>query len=128
MSYYITIPSYVYMDETLSNNAKLLFGYMASLANKSGICFSTNAQITADLKISADIIRKALKELDDSQLVHIEILRGNYRRVFMLDIIRAIKERQDFKKLKQEQIFSNRYKKPIKGPVPDWLDEYLQTF
>lgn len=119
MSYYLTIPHHIYSDEALSMSAKILFGYMSSVASKTGVNFSTNEQIEEDIRLTPYHTRKALSELEQAGLIKISIVRGNFRRVYILDLIEAIAKRKEHN---ERQKTNNNYKKINK---PDWLNEYI---
>jgi predicted transcriptional regulator len=68
-SYYMVIPAEVWLSETLSNNAKLLFGHLQVFSQKEKYCFAGNKRLSKIMKVSENTIIEYLKELDENGFI-----------------------------------------------------------
>ena len=59
-------------DTPMSGAAKLVYAYLSKCANNSGRCYPSHKAIAAAAGISVSTVKKALPELADAKLVHIQ--------------------------------------------------------
>ena len=76
-SYYAVIPANIRYDETLSPNAKLLYGEITALCNNEGYCWASNKYFADLYGVSIASIKRWIKALIDngyitSRLIHKE--------------------------------------------------------
>lgn len=72
---FITIPSEVFFDKTLSGNAKLLYGLIVSLCSWKKYCWAKNETFARYFDRDESIIRRWLRELKDKNYITVE--QGN---------------------------------------------------
>lgn len=72
-TYYALIPSNVRYDKDLSANAKLLYGEITALTNKSGCCWASNNYFCELYKVSKSTISRWLKQLKDKGYINIKL-------------------------------------------------------
>ena len=70
-SYYAVIPAEVRYDPDLSASAKLFYGEITALANKTGDCWASNRYFTDLFGVSDQSIRNWLKELEQKGYVSV---------------------------------------------------------
>ena len=71
--YYAIIPANVRYDESLTPNAKLLYGEITALCNEKGYCWATNGYFAELYNVSKVSISKWIGSLKDAGYVSIEI-------------------------------------------------------
>ncbi len=74
-NYYAVIPADVRYDEDLRANAKLLYGEITALANKTGICYASNNYFARLYKVDPSAISKWVKDLQDKEYIIIDYLK-----------------------------------------------------
>ncbi len=71
--YYAIIPANVRYDESLTPNAKLLYGEITALCNEKGYCWATNGYFAELYSVSKVSISKWIGSLKDAGYVSIEM-------------------------------------------------------
>lgn len=71
-SYYAIIPSSVRYNQDLTTIAKLLYGEITTLSNKSGMCFAKNAYFAELYGVSEKTITRNIKLLEKYNLIAVE--------------------------------------------------------
>lgn len=71
-SYFSVIPANVRYDETLTANAKLLYGEITALANQKGYCFASNNYFAQLYKVTPQAISKWVNMLANKGYIHIQ--------------------------------------------------------
>lgn len=74
IAYYAVIPASVRYDDRLSASAKLLYGEITALANKSGYCYATNAYFSDLYQMTERSIQRQIKQLDDLGYISVRLL------------------------------------------------------
>ncbi len=64
-SYYAVIPANVRYDESLSPNAKLLYGEITALCNAEGFCWASNNYFAELYEVTDRTIKRWLKDLTE---------------------------------------------------------------
>lgn len=72
---FITIPTAVVMDDALTDGSKLLYGYIASLAQLDGYCYATNAYLAQITNMGDRTIRNHIKTLKDAGYIDVIVIR-----------------------------------------------------
>ncbi len=75
-SYYAIIPSDVRYDKDLAPNAKLLYGEITCLANKTGFCFATNAYFSNLYGVEKETISRWITQLKDKGFIDVLYING----------------------------------------------------
>ena len=73
-SYYAVIPANVRYDKNLKDKAKLLYGEISALCNKSGICYATNNYFAELYGVSAVTISGLINDLVKAGYITSEII------------------------------------------------------
>lgn len=71
--YYAIIPANVRYDESLTPNAKLLYGEITALCNEKGYCWATNSYFAGLYNVSKVSISKWIGSLKDAGYISIEM-------------------------------------------------------
>jgi len=84
-SYYAIIPAFVRYNESLSPNAKLLYGEITALCNKKGYCYASNKYFANLYKVSNNSISNWVSSLVGEGYVRIHVNReeGNQRKIWL---------------------------------------------
>lgn len=82
-NYYAIIPAEVRYDKDLPANAKLLYGEITSLANKSGYCFAGNSYFADLYGVSERQITRLLNSLKKKGYIFIEQIEGKGRKIYV---------------------------------------------
>ena len=69
-SYFVIIPQTLRNDDSLSLNAKLLYGDIVALANDKGYCFASNAALADRLRLTERSISRLLAALEERGYIH----------------------------------------------------------
>lgn len=69
-SYFVIIPQKLRNDDSLSLNAKLLYGDIVALANDKGYCFASNAALADRLRLTERSISRLLAALEERGYIH----------------------------------------------------------
>ena len=72
---FITMPTVLAQDDALPDGAKILYGFIASLAQVNGYCFATNKYLEEVSRVSDKTIQRNLKLLKDAGYIDVEIIR-----------------------------------------------------
>lgn len=73
-AYYAIIPANVRYDESLTPNAKLLYGEITALANEKGYCWAANTYFAQLYGVSKTSISKWIKQLVDNGYIKSKIV------------------------------------------------------
>ncbi len=73
-NYYAIIPAEVRYDKELKDKAKLLYGEITALANKTGECYATNNYFANLYEIEPETISRLIKNLRDKGYVSTKII------------------------------------------------------
>ncbi len=76
-SYYAVIPANVRYDPDLKDKAKLLYGEISALSNKTGECYATNNYFAKLFKVTPETISRLIKNLKDKNYIRVVI---NYKK------------------------------------------------
>lgn len=84
-AYHAIIPSPVRYDESLSPNAKLLYGELTALSNKEGYCWATNKYFSDLYKVKPNAVSEWVNQLRKAGHIRVEIdpKKGNKRKVYL---------------------------------------------
>lgn len=119
--YYIIITNSVYSDKTINDGAKLLYGLILSLSQKDGYCYADNDYLADTLNKSKRMIGYYLDELKQKQVIAVEILKNNSRRITTQDtrvrLMPMAKTPLDAKNRANKQVIA----------APEWLDEWYDS-
>lgn len=83
--YYAVIPAEVRYDKSLKPNAKLLYGELTSLCNKSGYCWATNEYFAELYSLSAGTVSRLISQLEARGYIRCEMAatsKGSERRIY----------------------------------------------
>ena len=84
-AYYAVIPADVRYDPNLKPNAKLLYGELTSLCNKTGYCWATNEYFSKLYELSLRTISRLISQLEESGYIRCEMVateKGSERRIY----------------------------------------------
>ena len=79
-NYYAIIPASVRYSN-IKANAKLLYGEISALSNKSGFCFATNRYFANLYGVSKNTISVWIKELKDHEFITVKIVRNENKEI-----------------------------------------------
>lgn len=87
-NYYAVIPANVRYDKRLKPNAKLLYGEITSLTNKTGYCWAENSYFADLFEVSTETISRWVSQLEKLGYLSVEIQKskGNKRRISLFGI------------------------------------------
>lgn len=88
-SYYMVIPAEIW-EAPITARAMILYGHIMVLTNKKKYCYATNAYFEKVMKSSSSSIKRAMKELEDNNL-----------------IIREVYYKENSKEIEERKIFLN---------------------
>lgn len=74
-SYYAIIPASVRYDEDLRANAKLLYGEITCLANKTGVCYASNNYFARLYKVDSSAITKWVNQLKKKGYIVVDYIK-----------------------------------------------------
>lgn len=80
-SYYAVIPASVRYDETLTANAKLLYGEITALCQKEGYCWASNAYFAELYGVSNGTVSRWIGQLEASGHISSDVIRDENRAV-----------------------------------------------
>jgi hypothetical protein len=94
-SYYAIIPANVRYDNSLTPNAKLLYGEITALCNEKGFCWAKN-EYFAELYNKTEIsISKWIKALSDKNYIKLEYIKRGFevlqRNIYLIDPLINVK-------------------------------------
>lgn len=73
---FITIPTVVVTDQSLTDGSKLLYGFILSLAQQSGFCYATNGYLAELMNTSDRSVQNYIRTLKDAGYIDVEIIYG----------------------------------------------------
>tara|TARA_R110002020_G_scaffold159525_1_gene343407 strand:- start:3630 stop:4244 length:615 start_codon:yes stop_codon:yes gene_type:complete len=79
-NYYAIIPAFVRYSN-IKANAKLLYGEISALSNKSGYCFATNRYFANLYGVSKNTISVWIKELKEHEFITVKIVRNENKEI-----------------------------------------------
>lgn len=139
-NYYAVIPAEVRYDNSLTSNAKLLYGEISSLCNKEGYCYANNDYFANLYKVSKTSISKWISSLIENGYIESEIIYKEGTKEILNRYLRIVKEGYLRKvkypikeKLKDNNInINNKYinkkenikRKTFQKPTIDEIQEY----
>lgn len=80
-SYYAVIPANVRYDETLTANAKLLYGEITALCQKEGYCWASNAYFAELYGVSNGTVSRWIGQLEAAGHISSEVIRDENKAV-----------------------------------------------
>lgn len=90
--YYAIIPANVRYDESLTPNAKLLYGEITALCNEKGYCWATNGYFAELYNVSKVSISKWIGSLKDAGYVSIEMEQDKGTKQILNRYIRLVND------------------------------------
>ena len=90
--YYAIIPANVRYDESLTPNAKLLYGEITALCNEKGYCWATNNYFAELYKVSKVSISKWIGNLKDSGYITVDMEQDSGTKQILNRYIRIVKD------------------------------------
>jgi hypothetical protein len=90
--YYAIIPANVRYDESLTPNAKLLYGEITALCNEKGYCWATNNYFAELYKVSKVSISKWIGNLKDSGYITVDMEQDRATKQILNRYIRIVKD------------------------------------
>ena len=131
-NYYAIIPANVRYDEELRPNAKLLYGEITALSNKTGVCYASNNYFARLYKVDASAISKWVKDLQIRDYIMVDYIKENNQikqRAIRLNGIALSqyvlpKDGEGYCQKDKENNTSINNKEEYKGEIfdCDWLD------
>lgn len=87
-NYYAVIPANVRYNKNLSSSAKLLYGEITALCNKTGECWATNKYFSELYGVSDRSVQTWISELAAEKLIDVEVNReaGNVRKIRLFSV------------------------------------------
>ena len=141
-NYYAIIPAEVRYDPELKDKAKLLYGEITSLSNKTGCCYASNKYFAELYGISATTVSLLIKNLVERGYIESEIIYkegtkeilNRYLKIIKEGYLRNLKEGY-LKKVKDNNtsinntsinIKENIKRKVFKKPTIEEIEEYCK--
>lgn len=90
--YYAIIPASVRYDESLTPNAKLLYGEITALCNERGYCWATNGYFAELYNVSKVSVSKWIGNLKDSGYISIEMEQDGGTKQILNRYIRLVND------------------------------------
>ena len=132
-NYYAIIPALVRYDEDLRANAKLLYGEITALSNKTGVCYASNNYFARLYKTTPQAISQWVNQLKDKGYIIVDYLKDGEqikaRSIRLAGINKceylSIKIGEGYQQKFKENNTSINNKEEYKKEVfeYDWLDE-----
>lgn len=90
-NYYSIIPATVRYDDSLTANAKLLYGEITALANQMGYCWASNRYFANLYRVSVESISRYIRQLKESGYITVDVIRKENkeveeRRIYINDV------------------------------------------
>lgn len=82
-SFYANIPASVRYDDSLTPNAKLLYGEITALCSKEGYCWASNAYFAELYRVSAGTISEWVRTLRAAGHITYAVKENNTRQIFL---------------------------------------------
>lgn len=80
--YFLIIPSNVYMNDTITSDAKICYGLILSLSNTLGYSYATNDFLAEHLGASIRTVQRYIKELSEAKLIRLEYIANKRRLIY----------------------------------------------
>ena len=90
--YYAIIPANVRYDESLTPNAKLLYGEITALCNERGYCWATNGYFAELYNVSKVSVSKWIGNLKDAGYINIEMEQDGGTKQILNRYIRLVND------------------------------------
>ena len=119
--YYIIITHSIYADTSLNDGAKLTYGLILSLSQKSGLCYANNEYLSETLNKSVRTIQSHLEQLVKKGYITMTLYKNNYRLIRTVDTGVNLKKPKNT--LKNE---ITRFEKQIGVNEPEWFKDYVK--
>lgn len=105
VNYYAVIPADVRYDNRLSSSAKLFYGEITALANKSGYCFAANKYFMDLYEVSDRAIRMWIEQLKSYGYIFVEYENNDNsaRKIFISARYSIERELERYKKQLEEE-------------------------
>lgn len=87
-SYYAIVPSEVRYCKNLSYGARLLFGEIMALANKSGFCWASNDYFCKLYEIHQTTVTEWVASLKKEGFINFTLGKGNMRKITVMNTLR----------------------------------------
>jgi|SRR6266568_7820622 DNA-binding MarR family transcriptional regulator len=97
---FVQLPNFILTDKKLSANAKLSYALLLSYAWQKDSCFPGQQRMADDLGLSERHLRRAIKELEDSNYISVERRGLNKTNVYTILSIQKRWEKYQQKKAK----------------------------
>ena len=82
-NYYSVVPAEVKYNNELTQRAKLIYGEISSLSNKTGYCFATNNYFAKLYRCTNRTIQNAISKLQEKGFIKIIIENRNQRKIYL---------------------------------------------
>lgn len=108
-NYYAVIPAEIRYDEDLRANAKLLYGEITALANKTGICYASNNYFARLYKVKPSAISLWVSQLKDKGFIEVDYFKEGEKIKYRSIKLRGI-DKCDYLFTKTEEGYSQKRK------------------
>ena len=88
-NYYSVVPAEIKYNNELTERAKLIYGEISSLSNKTGYCFATNGYFSNLYKCTNRTIQNAISKLQEKGFIRVEIENRNQRKIYITNITKS---------------------------------------
>jgi len=92
-NYYAVIISEVRYDKRISSTAKLIYGEITALSNKTGVCWASNKYFSDNFGISQSQVSRVISKLEELNYIH-SVVEDNYKRQITIKPIPLRKNRK----------------------------------
>lgn len=82
-NYYSVVPAEVKYNNELTQRAKLIYGEISSLSNKTGYCFATNNYFAKLYRCTNRTIQNAISKLQENGFIKVVIENRNQRKIYL---------------------------------------------
>lgn len=82
-NYYSVVPAEVKYNNELTQRAKLIYGEISSLSNKTGYCFATNNYFAKLYRCTNRTIQNAILKLQEKGFIKVVIENRNQRKIYL---------------------------------------------
>ena len=130
-SYYSVIPATVRYDESLTANAKLMYGEITSLANHLGYCFASNNYFAKLYKVTPQAISKWINLLADRGYINLSYIQKEKtnveRRIYICKIAES-KEKRKRTATKRVALTEREPKNDLEKVEKIYLQNYKELY
>ena len=134
-SYYAIIPAFVRYDQTLTANAKLLYGEITALCNDKGFCFARNKYFADLYGVSNVSISKWINQLKSSGYIKIKMLykedskQIESREMYITNFNEVLKKSSGgIKEKLKDNIYINNNNNTLEYKKKEFSDMVLKSF